>query len=204
MPMFNGQGRQMFAVDVMVPCIAGARCQLDWSAIAALGGWAAAVMTFFAVLLPFTQYRRAERARDAADFVEGQVAIRGALIVLMHIHTGIGAIASRVASASGIDDFTESLEFVRTYLVPSSLPALPRVPAFGLLRIEIAGLEASLQNLSAYITTSEMGAFDAEIAEAYVVAVDNACSAFNRVVAELDAASPGFEFHTVLVPFDLD
>lgn len=194
----------MFAVDVVVPCLEWSpHCRPDWSAISALGGWAAATITFFAVLLPFRQYRKAANARDASEYVEGQIAARRSVVTLTHIHTGIGEISRRIAAATGIDDFTESLGLISTYIVQHPLPVLPKIPALSKLRIEMASLEATLTNLAAYVQTHQMGAFDAGIAEAYVVTVDIARGCFNDVVEELDAAVPGSSFQSHLAPFEL-
>lgn len=59
----------MFAADIVVPCITGNQCRLDWSAISAIGGWLAAIATFLAVYVPAKNYRidterRAKRERQ--------------------------------------------------------------------------------------------------------------------------------------------
>ncbi|WP_349984496.1 hypothetical protein ABRP17_016380 [Stenotrophomonas sp. WHRI 8082] len=192
----------MLAVAVMIPCFEWSpSCRLDWSAIAALGGWAAAAMTFFAVLLPVRQLRKAASARDASDFVEGQIAVRRSVISLVHFHTGIGAISYRVDNATGIDDFTESLGLVGTYIVQRPFPDLPQIPTLANLRIQMARLEATLTNLASYVDTYEMGAFDAGIVQAFIVTVDIARDSFNDVIEALDDAVPGSNFQSTLAPF---
>jgi len=65
----------MLAADVMVPCLAWApTCRLDWAALSAIGGWAAAIATFLAVYVPARNYRadnerRAKRERQVS-FIE--------------------------------------------------------------------------------------------------------------------------------------
>jgi len=65
----------MIAADVMVPCFSFLpTCRLDWTALAAVGGWAAASATFLAVYVPARNYkaaneRRAKRERQIS-FIE--------------------------------------------------------------------------------------------------------------------------------------
>jgi len=65
----------MIAADVMVPCLSFVpTCRLDWAALSAVGGWAAALATFLAVYVPARNYkadnkRRAERERQIS-FIE--------------------------------------------------------------------------------------------------------------------------------------
>ncbi|WP_426805332.1 hypothetical protein [Stenotrophomonas sp. SrG] len=65
----------MIAAEVMVPCISAASsCRLDWTALSAVGGWAAAIATFLAVYVPARNYkadneRRAKRERQIS-FIE--------------------------------------------------------------------------------------------------------------------------------------
>lgn len=63
----------MIAAEVMVPCLStAANCKLDWAAISAMGGWAAAIATFVAVLLPYMNGRQKDAARiemQISDFI---------------------------------------------------------------------------------------------------------------------------------------
>ncbi|WP_303638768.1 hypothetical protein [Stenotrophomonas tuberculopleuritidis] len=65
----------MIAAEVMVPCMSLLpNCRLDWTALSAIGGWAAAIATFLAVYVPARNYkadneRRAKRERQVS-FVE--------------------------------------------------------------------------------------------------------------------------------------
>lgn len=65
----------MIAAEVMVPCLSWATtCRLDWTALSAVGGWAAAIATFLAVYVPARNYRkdnerRAKRERQVS-FIE--------------------------------------------------------------------------------------------------------------------------------------
>ena len=65
----------MIAAEVMVPCVSFLpTCRLDWTALSAIGGWAAAFATFLAVYVPARNYkadneRRAKRERQVS-FIE--------------------------------------------------------------------------------------------------------------------------------------
>ncbi|PTA70500.1 hypothetical protein C9412_17155 [Stenotrophomonas sp. Nf1] len=53
----------MYFAEIMVPCFeSGANCRMDWVAVAAVGGCAAAVGTVVAVALPYWRARREESA----------------------------------------------------------------------------------------------------------------------------------------------
>jgi hypothetical protein len=54
--------RSMLIAQIMVPCLSGKQCLPDWGAIAAIGGWFAAAVTFLAVLLPFWRQKCDRRA----------------------------------------------------------------------------------------------------------------------------------------------
>ncbi|WHL17674.1 hypothetical protein [Stenotrophomonas acidaminiphila] len=195
----------MIAAEILVPCFStAADCRFDWVAIAAMGGWAAAAATFFAVLLPFRQYRKALKDRQESDYVDGQIAGRGTVFALINIHAGIDAISANLASAQGIGDFTDSLRFVRDCIVPHPLPPQPREKALGALRVEMASLEGVLFKLAAYVKTHEMGFFDADSAKTYVVTIDFARLYINNVIKELEAAVPGSGIKALLPLFEVD
>lgn len=53
----------MYFAEIMVPCFeSGGNCRMDWAAVAAVGGWAAALGTVVAVALPYWRARREESA----------------------------------------------------------------------------------------------------------------------------------------------
>lgn len=53
----------MYFAEIMVPCFeSGGNCRMDWAAVAAIGGWAAAAGTVMAVALPYWRARREESA----------------------------------------------------------------------------------------------------------------------------------------------
>lgn len=58
----------MVFAEVMVPCISGAQCRLDWGAISAIGGWLAAVATSLAVIAAlYVSKGQIDVAREAAE-----------------------------------------------------------------------------------------------------------------------------------------
>ncbi|MBD9534689.1 hypothetical protein IB227_02340 [Stenotrophomonas sp. STM01] len=58
----------MATPQVMVPCLAGSTCQLDWVAIAAIGGWFAALTTLLAILVALrTASKQIEVANRAVE-----------------------------------------------------------------------------------------------------------------------------------------
>lgn len=73
----------MIAAEVMVPCISSvAGCRPDWAAIAAMGGWVAAIVTFLAVILPMKRRKSEDRAAAKAamvDFAEDLIALRDSM-----------------------------------------------------------------------------------------------------------------------------
>ncbi len=73
----------MIAAELMVPCLSSAaNCRLDWVAVAAVGAWAAAIATFFAVLLPFLAGRwkaRMQVEAQISDFVPELLRIRATI-----------------------------------------------------------------------------------------------------------------------------
>ncbi|WP_314102706.1 hypothetical protein [uncultured Stenotrophomonas sp.] len=73
----------MIAAEVMIPCASPvASCRLDWAAIAAIGGWVAAIVTFLAVILPMKRRKSEDRAVAKAamvDFAEVLIALRDSM-----------------------------------------------------------------------------------------------------------------------------
>ena len=192
----------MIAAEVMVPCMSTtASCRLDWVAIAALGGWAAAIATFFAVLLPFRNYQKELKLRRLSEDVEAQIAIRGSIVTMTNIYAGLGAIAARIDMAQGIDDFTESLSLVRTYFTPHPLPTLPSAPDLADLRMALSSLDAALKTMSGYLTTQEMGVFDGGTAKEYMTTLALTQHYFSEVVSHLDRVMGNDSFGSVFVPF---
>lgn len=65
----------MIATTVMVPCMSFApTCRLDWVAIAAVGGWAAAVVTMVAVIVALSSAKAQRLAADGAVRAEREKA----------------------------------------------------------------------------------------------------------------------------------
>ncbi|WP_313242062.1 hypothetical protein [Stenotrophomonas sp.] len=193
----------MIAAEVMVPCISfSPACRLDWAAISALGGWLAAAVTFFAVLLPFRQYRRELRAREDAERTDAEIAARGSVLALSSIHTGLEALREVLKAPRGFEDFTDSFELIRRFIFSVPAPVLPRSQRLRGVRVSIASLDATLANLKGYVTANDQGHFDAESVKQYVITIDLACGWFNKVIAGLDAEFPDFKFGKVLSRLD--
>ncbi|RRU70826.1 hypothetical protein [Stenotrophomonas maltophilia] len=191
----------MIAAEVLVPCMSFSPfCRLDWAAIAAMGGWAAAIVTFFAVLLPFRQFRRELELREAADLTDADIALRGSLLSLTSIHTALQGIRMSFSQAQGFDDFTDSLDLVTRYVVSSPLPVLPRAHSLRSVRISIASLDACLGTLKSYVPAHEEGLFDATTIEQYVITFELCCFYFDEVVKNVDQAIPTFKIGKQLVP----
>lgn len=76
----------MIAAEVMVPCMSSVvGCRLDWSAVAAIGGWVAALVTFLAVILPIKRRESEDLAVAKAamvDFAEDLIALRDSMGVV--------------------------------------------------------------------------------------------------------------------------
>lgn len=193
----------MIAAEVMVPCFSFApRCNLDWAAISAVGGWVAAIVTFFAVLLPFRQYRKEFKLRAGEEATDAEIAARGSVIALTSIHTGLEKIRHDLKEPEGFSDFPDSIGHIRSFI--SNVPpiALPRSPKLRNVRVGIASLEVTLASLKIYVAECDEGKFDAGSVEQYLVTVDLACGFFNRVVKELDVQFPDFKFADVLERLD--
>lgn len=193
----------MFAAQIMVPCFEyGDACQLDWAAISALGGWAAATVTVFAVLLPFRQYKKEIAERRRAELVDEQIAVRGSVVGLTSIYMGLRASGATVDQAEGMADFTESLEHIKEFVVPHPIPVFPRTPGADKLRLELAALETALGVLKNYIENKEKGHFDAGTVREYIETLRLSRAYFNDVLSALDAYGKGGKFSAVLPPFE--
>lgn len=57
----------MIAADVTVPCLWSDGCRLDWAAVSAVGGWAAAAGTVLAVIVALWSYKAQAKAIKRAD-----------------------------------------------------------------------------------------------------------------------------------------
>lgn len=53
----------MIVAQIMVPCVSGSNCYLDWAAIGSIGAWLAAAATLIAVFVP--RFRDSKRERVA-------------------------------------------------------------------------------------------------------------------------------------------
>lgn len=66
----------MVIAKIMIPCVSGAECRLDWTAVSAVGGWVAAAATFLAVLAALSVARKqleAAKALQNREFAERDV-----------------------------------------------------------------------------------------------------------------------------------
>jgi len=165
-----------------------------------MGGWVAAIVTFFAVLLPFRQYRNELRSRRDSENADGEVAALSCVAVLSSIHTGLEAIQAALKEPDGFDDFVESLDAVSRFIASSPLPAIPRAGGLNTVRVAMASLDASLTTIKGYVVAYDEGLFNTDSVRQYLVSLTLAYHFFDDAVAELDSAFPAFKFPTVLTP----
>lgn len=115
----------MFAAEVMVPCLSTAsNCRLDWAAISAMGGWVAATVTFFAVLLPYRQYRKERAEKDETIMQDARTQLRSMIPVITAAYA-VGRTVPRQLTDPGIEPAEEEelFEWI-SYFQSASMPEL--------------------------------------------------------------------------------
>lgn len=144
----------MLVADIMVPCISGNQCRLDWDAISAIGGWLAAIATFLAVYVPAKNYRidserRAQRERQVS-YIEINRLIPRVLDVRSQAKTIRDQIIPSIPMALAQPGVT-SVSIASLLRVKGSVPFA--ILSDGLERISIgtSNLQSGLDVVAAYL-----------------------------------------------------
>lgn len=176
----------------LVPCVEWSeKCNLDWAAVSAMGGWVAAIVTFLAVLLPYRQLKREAKARQWGDDVEADIALRNSVIAMTAIFSGLNTIQKGLAQDRSVDSARAAIEVVRKHVSPNPLPDFPRAAKFAVLRAKVAHLGATVAGLNTYVSAFDEGIFDDETANQFAITILTAVEIFGKVIAEIDACVPG-------------
>lgn len=154
-PYGNGQ---MIVAEVMVPCFNFApTCRLDWTAVSAIGGWAAAIATFLAVYVPARNYkvdneRRATRERQIS-FIEINRLLQKILDVRDQTKTIKNKILPEIpkALAAGADAKTVS----GLLRVKGQVPFVILSDGLEMISIGVSNLQSSLDVLNAFLDAGE-------------------------------------------------
>ncbi|HDS1124629.1 TPA: hypothetical protein QDZ60_001921 [Stenotrophomonas maltophilia] len=110
----------MSEFQYLVPCIEWSeKCNLDWAAVSAMGGWVAAIVTFLAVLLPYRQLKREAEARQKGDDVEAEIALRNSVIAMTAIFSGLNTIQKGLAEDRSVENSKAAIEAVRKHISPN-------------------------------------------------------------------------------------
>lgn len=182
----------MSEFQYLTPCFKWTtECNLDWAAVSAMGGWVAAIVTFFAVLLPYRHLRKEAIARQKADDVDADIAVRNAAIAIAAIFTGLNELHKGIAREKSLDSAKAGVELVRRHIAPNPLPEFPKSEKYAKLRVKVAHLGAAIAGLKVYIASLDNEFFDEETAEQFVITANAAIEIFGEVIQQIDASVPG-------------
>jgi len=182
----------MFAAEVMVPCFwpAGG-CRLDWAAISAVGGWVAAIVTFFAVLLPYRAQRKMADAERRLSGTDAEARLAKFVPKLFFLHNSIPNVRSTVVQPGYVFQ-KDVIDQWMTKAASLPYPDMPRRVEFENVRKSLAVLEVCIEVLAESREIEDwsldaMGHFDGTVSQ-----VDVALKNFVRTV---DSLIPTLRIH---------
>jgi len=189
----------MSGFQYLTPCFEwSAKCNLDWAAVSAFGGWVAAIVTFFAVLLPYLHLRAEADARKKADDVEARIAIRNAGVAIAAMFTGLNALHKCLAGVRSFDAAKSGVETVRRHIAPHSMPDFPKSEKYADLRVEVANLGMTIVGLQVYVRALDEGLFDKASAEQFFITASAAIENYEEVIKAIDACVDGVSMAQLL------
>lgn len=181
----------MIAAEMMVPCLAGDGCRLDWAAVSAVGGWVAAIVTFFAVLLPYRAQRKMadEERRLAATDAEARL---GKFVhKLFFLHNSIPKIRSAVARPGYVFQ-KDVLDRWMTKASSLPFPDMPRRIEFENVRKSLAVLEVCIEVLA---ESREIEDWSTDAKMHFAETVSQVDQALKNFVQTVDRLMPTMSIH---------
>lgn len=173
----------MIAADVMVPCLSFApTCRLDWAAVAAIGGWVAAIVTYLAVILPMKRRESEDRAVAKAamvDFAEDLIALRDSM----------GIVGFLLNSIKPGGDASRNNSLVRGLSRQVSVPTLKATPETLPLVQALNRLRRAVNRWNENVATFDVS-YDPELGDAFEEHMFNGLhSDHNVLMDEIRAAA---------------
>lgn len=141
----------MIAAEVMVPCMSFApSCRLDWTALAAVGGWVAAAVTFLAVLLPFMQGQKDRRDQERAARFSATLSLEQFVLTLIDIRAAIRGSIQAVEADRTAKVAQSRAALLSTVAARCEYPELANTASLMDVRSDIAYLKRTLAVFSDY------------------------------------------------------
>lgn len=162
----------MVAADVMVPCMSfSPACRLDWAAVAAVGGWLAAVVTFFAVLLPFLQGQKQRRELEDAAHFSATLSLEHFILTLIDVRRVVLGSIEEMRADPTVETAVKRATLLAVAASRVEYPDLPHLSALKGVRSDLAYLRRTLSVFADYrvagiadaMNEASLGAFQASL-----------------------------------------